>query len=227
MPTLTRSAVSTASTLWTTASTAAFTSSPPLATGLFFLSFLCRFFFLLPFSFLFFFSLSPLLIIFISSLKALDIEFLKRLHERVNIIPVIAKADTLSEEEKAAFKKRILADLEFHKISVYRIESEADDDAESKKRDAELEAAMPFAVIGSDREYEVNGKKVRARKYPWGIIEGEPHFLASLLFLRKNLIVSFLFLLLVENEAHSDFIKLRNLLVKYDSHSSSSFRDLG
>jgi len=74
----------------------------------------------------------------INSLKALDIDFLKRLHERVNIIPVIAKADTLSEEEKNAFKKRILEDLEFHKINVYNIESEVDDDAETKKRDSDL-----------------------------------------------------------------------------------------
>ena len=89
----------------------------------------------------------------------------------MNIIPVIAKADTLSEEEKLTFKKRILADLEFHKVGVYRIETDPEDDAESKKRDADLEAAQPFAVIGSDKEYEVNGKKVRARKYPWGLIE--------------------------------------------------------
>ena len=140
----------------------------------------------------------------INSLKALDIDFLKRLHERVNIIPVIAKADTLSEEEKNAFKKRILEDLEFHKINVYNIESEVDDDAETKKRDSDLrvcffrffsflftsfsplfffdffQAAMPFAVVGSDKEYEVNGKKVRARKYPWGLIESMNSFLILL-----------------------------------------------
>lgn len=32
---------------------------------------------------------------------------------------------------------------------------------------------MPFAVVGSDKEYQVNGKRVLGRKTPWGIIEGE------------------------------------------------------
>jgi septin 7 len=41
------------------------------------------------------------------SLSALDIEFMKKLSPRVNIIPVIAKADTLTEEDLAAFKSRV------------------------------------------------------------------------------------------------------------------------
>lgn len=32
---------------------------------------------------------------------------------------------------------------------------------------------MPFAVVGSDKEYQVNGKRVLGRKTPWGIIEGK------------------------------------------------------
>ncbi|MGH0143617.1 UNVERIFIED_CONTAM: hypothetical protein FKN15_020578, partial [Acipenser sinensis] len=39
-------------------------------------------------------------------LKPLDIEFMKRLHEKVNIIPLIAKADTLTPEECQQFKKQ-------------------------------------------------------------------------------------------------------------------------
>jgi septin 7 len=41
------------------------------------------------------------------SLKALDIEFMKRLHNKVNLIPVIAKSDTMTNEEVAAFKERV------------------------------------------------------------------------------------------------------------------------
>jgi len=41
------------------------------------------------------------------SLKPLDIEVMKRLHTKVNLIPVIAKADTLTDEEVAVFKKRV------------------------------------------------------------------------------------------------------------------------
>jgi septin 7 len=52
------------------------------------------------------------------SLKPLDIEFMRRLHSKVlpfllviliqvNLIPVIAKADTLTDDEVIAFKKRV------------------------------------------------------------------------------------------------------------------------
>ena len=45
------------------------------------------------------------------SLKPLDIEFMKRLHDKVNIIPLIAKADTLTPEECRDFKKTVSAAL--------------------------------------------------------------------------------------------------------------------
>lgn len=41
------------------------------------------------------------------SLKPLDIEVMRRLHTKVNLIPVIAKADTLTDEEIAQFKQRV------------------------------------------------------------------------------------------------------------------------
>ena len=40
-------------------------------------------------------------------LKRIDIETMKMLHHKVNIIPVIAKADTLIPEELASFKRRV------------------------------------------------------------------------------------------------------------------------
>lgn len=43
------------------------------------------------------------------SLKPLDIEVMRRLHTKVNLIPVIAKADTLTDEEITLFKQRVSA----------------------------------------------------------------------------------------------------------------------
>lgn len=40
-------------------------------------------------------------------LRPLDIEFMKRLSKVVNIVPVIAKADTLTLEERVYFKQRV------------------------------------------------------------------------------------------------------------------------
>ena len=44
---------------------------------------------------------------FLPSLRPIDIEFMSRLHTRVNLIPVIAKADTMTDEEIADFKTRV------------------------------------------------------------------------------------------------------------------------
>jgi septin 7 len=41
------------------------------------------------------------------ALKPLDIEVMRRLHTKVNLIPVIAKADTMTDEEIIAFKARV------------------------------------------------------------------------------------------------------------------------
>ena len=47
------------------------------------------------------------LMFIVTRLKQVDIEFMKQLHEKVNVIPVIAKADTLTPEECARFKKTV------------------------------------------------------------------------------------------------------------------------
>ncbi|KAG2207747.1 Septin-domain-containing protein [Mucor mucedo] len=124
------------------------------------------------------------------ALKPLDIEFMRRLHTRVNLIPVIAKADTLTEEEVAAFKERILADIAYHKIQIYQAPVYEYDDQETIAENKEIMSKIPFAVVGSDKEFEIEGgRKVRGRKYPWGVIE-------------------------VDNEEHCDFVKLRQMLIR-------------
>lgn len=40
-------------------------------------------------------------------LKPLDIEFMKQLHNKVNIVPVIAKADVLTRKEVLKLKKEV------------------------------------------------------------------------------------------------------------------------
>ena len=43
------------------------------------------------------------------SLKPLDVEVMRKLHTKVNLIPVIAKSDTLTDEEINSFKQRVRA----------------------------------------------------------------------------------------------------------------------
>ncbi|CAH1155396.1 unnamed protein product [Phaedon cochleariae] len=121
-------------------------------------------------------------------LKSLDIEFMKRLCDKVNIIPVIAKADTLTEDECNLFKKQILNEIAQHKIKIYEFPDTPDED-EEQKLNKSLKDRVPFAVVGSNVVIEVDGKKVRGRRYPWGIAE-------------------------VENLEHCDFIALRNMVIR-------------
>jgi len=124
------------------------------------------------------------------SLKPLDIEVMKRLHTKVNLIPVIAKADTLTDEEVTAFKKRILADINYHNIQIFEGPRYELDDDETIAENQEIMSKVPFAVVGANTEVQIgNGRKVRGRRYPWGIIE-------------------------VDNEDHCDFVKLRQMLIR-------------
>ena len=40
---------------------------------------------------------------------------MRRLHTKVNLIPVIAKADTLTDDEIAEFKARVIITITVHK----------------------------------------------------------------------------------------------------------------
>jgi len=45
---------------------------------------------------------------------------MKALDRKVNIIPIIAKADTISKNELIDFKKRIMNDLNTNHVNVYQ-----------------------------------------------------------------------------------------------------------
>ncbi len=49
----------------------------------------------------------PFSFVILLSLRPLDVEFMRRLSKVVNIVPVIAKADTLTLEERDFFKKKV------------------------------------------------------------------------------------------------------------------------
>nr|QQY02497.1 septin-5 [Cryptocotyle lingua] len=124
-------------------------------------------------------------------LRQVDVEFMRRLQYKVNIVPIIAKADALTSAELRAFKERIMADFDRYKINIYRLpECDSDEEEEIKRLDKEIKSVLPFAVIGSNCVIEMEGgKRARGRQYPWGVAE-------------------------VENTRHCDFTKLRIFLLK-------------
>lgn len=66
-------------------------------------------------------------------LKPLDIEFMKALHHKVNIVPVISKADTLTLSEVKRLKKRILEEIAENNIQIYCLPDADDDEDEDFK----------------------------------------------------------------------------------------------
>lgn len=116
---------------------------------------------------------------------------MKKLHAKVNIVPVIAKADVLTKSEVSRLKERIMKEIHDNGIRIYTLpECDSDEDEEYKEQVRQLKVAVPFAICGSTTVLEVKGKKLRGRLYPWGVVE-------------------------VENPEHCDFIKLRTMLITH------------
>lgn len=146
-------------------------------------------------------------------LSNLDVECLRRLTRVANVIPVIAKSDTLTLEERVAFKHNICEDLLRNQIQVrWRPGMNSRSPCERKERvpvssedhsvysfqvyigDEEeggigCKDIVPFCVVGSTSQHEVNGKMIFGRATRWGVVE-------------------------CENKAHCEFTQLRDLLIK-------------
>jgi septin 6/8/11 len=58
---------------------------------------------------------------------------MKKLDQKVNIIPVIAKADTINKAELSRFKAKIMAELKANGVSIYQFPTEDETVAEINK----------------------------------------------------------------------------------------------
>jgi septin 6/8/11 len=106
---------------------------------------------------------------------------------KVNVMPIIAKADTVSKYELNEFKKRIMKDLTENNVNVYQFPVN-DSDLEISNVNAAANALYPLAVIGSSELVKIGSKFTKGRSYEWGTVS-------------------------VENEAHCDFVKLRDMVL--------------
>ncbi|XP_035826932.1 septin-11 isoform X2 [Aplysia californica] len=120
------------------------------------------------------------------SLKALDLVTMKKLDTKVNIIPVIAKADTITKTELTKFKTKLMSELVSNGVHIYQFPT---DDETVADTNSSMNQHLPFAVVGSNDEVKIGNKMVKARQYPWGTVQ-------------------------VENENHCDFVKLREMLIR-------------
>ncbi|KAK0542065.1 cell division control protein [Tilletia horrida] len=113
---------------------------------------------------------------------------MKKLSDVVNVVPVIAKSDSLTLDERNVFKERIRAEMKYNNIRLYPFDSDEYDHDELELNER-IRSLIPFAIVGSERNVVIDGKAVRGRKNRYGVIN-------------------------VENENHCEFVYLRNFLTR-------------
>lgn len=123
-------------------------------------------------------------------LSELDVLAMKELSTVVNLIPVISKLDSFTNQELALNKLLVSRDIKLNKIPVYDFTADSDD-PETNNEVEFLKENLPFAVAGSYETEHIEGQIYHVRRYPWGVLK-------------------------VENPDHCDFTSLRNVL--FGSH---------
>lgn len=79
---------------------------------------------------------------------------MRRLSPRVNVIPVVGKADSLTPSELKGFKKRIMEDIEYYGIPIYNFPYDVEEDDEETITDnSELRVSL---ARRSYNRYELN-----------------------------------------------------------------------
>ncbi|KAG6836176.1 Septin Spn2 [Arthromyces matolae] len=121
-------------------------------------------------------------------LRPIDVIVMKKLSEVVNVVPVIAKSDCLTPDERDRFKARIREELQYENIRLYPFDSE-DDDEEEVQLNTTIRNMIPFAIVGSENNVIIDGKSVRGRRNRWGVVN-------------------------VEDATHCEFMNLRNFLLR-------------
>ena len=102
-------------------------------------------------------------------LRAIDLVTMKQLHTKVNLIPIIAKSDIITKSELQKLRSKIMAEIAANEIQIYKFPT---DDNEVAEINGQMNALTPFAVVASHDFVKIGSKHVRARQYPWGVVQG-------------------------------------------------------
>lgn len=121
-----------------------------------------------------------------NKLKALDSQALKKLSEIANVVPVIAKSDSLTLNERASLKRTLQNEFIKLNLNIYPYDSDDLFDDE-RQLNEDIKLLIPFAVAGSEKEFEINGELVRGRRSKWGAINIEDVSQSEFVFLRDFL----------------------------------------
>ena len=117
--------------------------------------------------------------------KEIDMLFLSKLRGRASILPILAKADTMTTDELASHRQRVSDALEKSNIET---------------------VCPPIAVICSPA-----GANPRGRTYPWGVARSEDGVHSELPLLRRFLLIDGLLPLKAASARHYEMYRSRSL----------------
>lgn len=97
------------------------------------------------------------------ALKPIDIVVLKKLSDVVNVVPVIAKSDSLTLEERSAFKERIKEEFTFHNLKMYPYDNdEFDEEERALNAQIKVSATVEY-YVRSSLTYQTEHHPIRRR----------------------------------------------------------------
>lgn len=148
-------------------------------------------------------------------LNEFDIANMKAIGQRVNLIPVIAKADSLTDDELYLNKTIIRKSLRDNGIQVYDFVGQDidhySDDEESSYLQL-LQETYPFSIISCGATNEDGG---RYRVTPWGTINIQDHDICNFTLLKNVLLGSHIEEFKVQTiRNHYEAYRLEQLLEK-------------
>ncbi|CAD8090120.1 unnamed protein product [Paramecium sonneborni] len=98
-----------------------------------------------------------------------DIQYLQKLSNLVNVIPIIARGDQYTKSEVLELKQRYNKIFKEFNIDLYDCLKINDESFKQQLIKGEFGQCSPFMVIASTYEYyNEQGKKIQGRQYPWG-----------------------------------------------------------
>eukprot|EP00039_Didymoeca_costata_P014635 m.239211 g.239211 ORF g.239211 m.239211 type:complete len:402 (-) comp16064_c0_seq1:1714-2919(-) len=121
-------------------------------------------------------------------LKELDIAFLRSVHHLVNVIPLLAKSDGLTLEERSNAKMLVCDALDRAGIQTFPWPLPDDDDSDEETKQV-IKANLPFAIVGATDVITIDGQKQRGRQTSCGFVD-------------------------VDNPKHCEFSLLRDTLIR-------------
>ena len=142
-------------------------------------------------------------------LKGVDLEFLKRLQPFVNVVPVIAKADTMTLAERDAFRRLVLHELKATGVKIFQFSDAAAPVAAPKPAGAKASLEERLEPVPAEAPLPVTPQKSSAATRPVSTTQPPPFAVCAS---EDGTRVYPWGTLYVEDPAHSDLSLLRSML---------------